>query len=453
MSEADSETFVIKTPIGDCEIPFNRDKIVEFLQEAAHGAENRKTIFGEETAEFLGVSLGNEDEEYEWWEENHVPSLLYDLNQFIHSEYEGFRLTNYNRRGTNHSAVVKKNLDYPHGKESVVIKGTYYLENKDGMKFVLTLNPVEGLNIEVRISYDSSVCSPSDFMEPFMKHHHTKGILKNSSFNSKMEFLKYDEKNWEDIILTEHQRKKIDRNITKFVENMEKFKSRELPLSRGILVVGPPGTGKTLLCNTIMSQTECTFIYITSESVSNRGDISDMYDLARSLSPSIIVVEDIDTLGAGDREQYGGDHPLLGEFLNCLAGIEKNEQVITIATTNYPQHLDKALVDRPGRFDVRIDFGLPDETLRETIFNRYLKSINHEKISFSKLIKITEGMSGAHLKEIVMMAYMEGLEENNYDENFKLKNKLLFKKAEQMKENRSKYKFHAEEEERYEMHN
>ena len=123
-----------------------------------------------------------------------------------------------------------------------------------------------------------------------MKHHHTKGILKNSSFNSKMEFLKYDEKNWEDIILTEHQRKKIDRNITKFVENMEKFKSRELPLSRGILVVGPPGTGKTLLCNTIMSQTECTFIYITSESVSNRGDISDMYDLARSLFGSLFKV-------------------------------------------------------------------------------------------------------------------------------------------------------------------
>ena len=82
-----------------------------------------------------------------------------------------------------------------------------------------------------------------------------------------------------------------------------------------------------------------------------------------------------------------------------------------------------------------------------------MKNIKHEKISFSKLIKITEGMSGAHLKEIVMMAYIEGLEENNYDENFKQKNKLLFKKAEQIKENRSKYKFHAEEEGRYEMHN
>jgi len=452
MSEADSETIIIKTPMGDCEIPFNREQVKAFVQEVAHGAENRKTLFGEETAEFLGVSLGNEDEEYEWWEENHVPSLLYDLNQFLQSEYAGFRLLNYNRRGQSHSAVVKKNLEYPHGKESVVIKGTYFIENKNGLRFVLTLNPVEGLNIELRISYDSSVCSPSDFMEPFMKYHHTEGVLKNASFNSRMQFLKYEDKDWEDIVLTEPQRKMIDRNITKFVENMEKFKTRELPLSRGVLVVGPPGTGKTLLCNTIMSQTECTFIYITSESVSNRGDISEMYDLARSLSPSIIVVEDIDTLGAGDREQYGGDHPLLGEFLNCLAGIENNEQVITIATTNYPQHLDKALIDRPGRFDVRIDFGLPDESLRETIFNRYLKNISHEKIDFSKLTKICDGMSGAHLKEIVMMAYMEGLEENDYNENFTLKNSLLFKKAEKMKENRAKYLFHEEKESSYDMH-
>ena len=233
---------------------------------------------------------------------------------------------------------------------------------------------------------------------------------------------------------------------------MKLFQARNLSSSRGVLITGPPGTGKTLLCNTIMSQTECTFIYITSESVNNKGDIHEMYELARSLSPTIIVVEDIDTLGAGDREQYGGDHPLLGEFLNCLAGIEKNDQVVTIATTNYPQHLDKALIDRPGRFDIRIDFGLPDEELRETILKRYLREIKHTKINFKSLVKKCEGMSGAYLKEIVMSSYMEALEQNDYNEDFVLDSKIILKNAEKIAEKRHQYQFHRKKDTVSDMH-
>lgn len=450
MSEADREYITIETPIGECKVPFDSEKIKAFVQEVAHNTEDRRTLFNEEIAEFLGVEIGEEDEEWEWWEENHVPSLLYDFERFLEREYPNAKIINYTRRKQTHCAVVKKKMKYPHGESSIVIKGVYFIENEDGLKFVISITPVEGLNMEVRIAYDSSVCTPSDFLTPFMKHHHTEGVLKNASFNSQMNFIYYDDKNWEDIVLTDSQRQRIDRNVSKFIENMEKFKARNLPLSRGVLITGPPGTGKTLLCNTVMSQTDCTFIYITSESISNRGDISQMYSLARSLSPTIIVVEDIDTLGASDREQYGSDHPLLGEFLNCLAGIEANQQVITIATTNYPQHLDKALVDRPGRFDIRIDFGLPDDTLRETIFKRYLRTIKHGKIDFKKLVQICDGMSGAHLKEIVMLSYMEGLEKNDYKEDFKLSGSLILEKAEKMKENREKYQFFKEDKEDYE---
>ena len=343
-------------------------------------------------------------------------------------------------------------MKFPHGHQSLIVKGTYFIENENGVKFVVSLSPVDGFNLDLRICYDASVCSPTDFFEPFMKYHHSEGILKNSHFNSKMEFIEYQEKEWNDIVLSETQQKSIDRNITKFIENMNLFQARNLSSSRGVLITGPPGTGKTLLCNTIMSQTECTFIYITSESVNNKGDIHEMYELARSLSPTIIVVEDIDTLGAGDREQYGGDHPLLGEFLNCLAGIEKNDQVVTIATTNYPQHLDKALIDRPGRFDVRIDFGLPDEELRETILKRYLREIKHTKINFKSLVKKCEGMSGAYLKEIVMSSYMEALEQNDYNEDFVLDSKIILKNAEKIAEKRHQYQFHRKKDTVSDMH-
>ena len=116
-----------------------------------------------------------------------------------------------------------------------------------------------------------------------------------------------------------------------------------------------------------MNQVEATIFYITSENITDRGQISDIYDVARKVAPSIVVLEDIDTLGGIDRNRTVGDHPILGEFLNCLAGVETNGGVVTIATTNYTEYLDKALVDRPGRFDFRIDFGLPDEKLRNHI--------------------------------------------------------------------------------------
>ena len=443
MGEESLLTYTIKTPIGDIEIDYDKDKIKKFVRDVVQDTENRRTLFNEEVAEFLSVELGEENEEYLWWEQNDVPSLLYDFNKFIDSQgYKIRKLTNYNQRRTNHTSIVKKNMNFPHGDESLVYKGVYFIESDNGLKFVISFYPTDGC-IETIISYDSSVCSASDFTEPFDKYHLTQGVLKNASFNAEMKFIKYDEKDWHDIILKESQRKKIDRNITNFVKNIEFFKSKDLPLSRGLLITGPPGTGKTLLCNTIMSQTECTFIYITSDHIKHRGDIVDMYSLARSLSPTIIVVEDIDTLGTGDREDFGGDHPLLGEFLNCLAGIQKNEQVITIATTNYPQKLDKALIDRPGRFDVRIDFGLPDEELRETIFKRYLRNIKYDKIDFKKLVKETEGMTGAYLKEIVMLSYMEGLETNDYSDKFTLNGSILIDKAKKISETRSKNNYYV----------
>jgi len=446
MSEAYPSKYTLKTPIGDVEIDYDRTEIKKFVREIVQETENRRTLFHEEVADFLSLEIGEENEEFIWWEEKDVPSLLLDFNNFVDSAgYKIRKLINYNQRRTNHTSVVKKNMKFPHGDESLVYKGVYFVESDNGLRFVISLYPSEGC-VEVIISYDSSVCSATDFTEPFERFHLTKGVLKNASFNAEMKFLKYDEKEWQDIILTETQKVKIDRNITKFVENIDFFKTKELPLSRGILITGPPGTGKTLLCNTIMSQTECTFIYITSDHVKHRGDIMNMYSLARSLSPTIIVVEDIDTLGTGDREDYGGDHPLLGEFLNCLAGIQTNEQVITIATTNYPQKLDKALIDRPGRFDVRLDFGLPDKELRKTIFKRYLRNIKYDKIDFKNLIKETEGMTGAYLKEIVILAYMEGLENNDYNDDFILDGSVLIEKAKMISETRSKHKFYVKDE-------
>ena len=112
-----------------------------------------------------------------------------------------------------------------------------------------------------------------------------------------------------------------------------------------------------------------------------------------------------------------GDHPLLGEFLNALSGVENNAGVVTLATTNHPENLDWALTDRPGRFDVRLDFGYPDEKTRKSIFEKYLAPFNTKKIDLNNLVRKTEGYSGAYIHEAVQTAYMLSLEDSGYDDS------------------------------------
>ena len=170
--------------------------------------------------------------------------------------------------------------------------------------------------------------------------------LKNEIVDNKWKYLEIKEVGWDEIIVSDEQ-KKIIRNIVNFIKNLPMYKQNRLPTSRGILITGT-GTGKTLCCEVIVNDLDCSTIYVSTDSVSEVGDIRKVYSLARKISPCLVIVEDIDTLGGLDRTVRGGEHPLLGEFLNCLAGMGENDGVITIATTNYAEHLDSALADRPA---------------------------------------------------------------------------------------------------------
>ena len=197
----------------------------------------------------------------------------------------------------------------------------------------------------------------------------------------------------------------INRHAINFLDRLEDYKELGMRTSRGLLLLGPPGTGKTLCCSILINLCkECTIIYVSRNAVKERGQIDEIYSLARKLSPTLVVVEDIDTLGGIDREE--GDHPLLGEFLNCLAGVEENEGVITLATTNYANHLDWALADRPGRFDIRVNFDHPDLAARALILEKYLDKCRTDALDLKSMVKKTDGWSGAYLRELVNIAIM-----------------------------------------------
>jgi AAA+ superfamily predicted ATPase len=434
-----SEPLTIETPIGDIKIPYSEEFLLNLFSKVMKVSEGEPNLLEEGVIDYLGINdIDSCESDWVFWEENKVPIYLYDMMGWLEQDFDIENRIAYSMSKRKVTGVQYHQFSYPHGQEKMPIRATYYVKKKDdGTPFVIDFQPLDGLHLEVQILHLPET-RIEDFHTGYREYATANGILKNNVVNAKLEFISIDEVGWDDVVLTHEQRASLDRNIVKFIDNIELFEAKNLPTSRGCLVTGPPGTGKTLTCSAIMNQVESTIIYITSEDIRERGQIADLYDIARKVSPTIMVVEDIDTLGGIDRTK-GGDHPILGEFLNCLAGVESNGGVITIATTNYPEYLDKALVDRPGRFDLRIDFGLPDEKLRKYILQKYLSSFNHQKIDLKPLVKDTEGMTGAHLKEMVMMAYMDCLEASNYKKNTKITQKHLEASRKIISTNRAKY--------------
>ena len=400
------DDIVINTDLGNLYLPAEKLKqfIIGLNQENAMKADIRQAA--------IDGYFGGEDYNTEFHNLNYykVPSYLKCIWEVVKEEYHIDKITNYDAKTI--TEKPPKAYDFYIGldeKENLLIDCVLFLRNKENdEKLILIMMPFndgDKYYLDIESVYSTNGEGFRGFWERVKDYFKTQGPLKNELFDTKWNYVKFEKRNWDSIVLDKEYRKIIDRNIVKFLSKIEEYKDLGLPTSRGVLITGPPGTGKTLMCETIINQVDCTKIYVTSDSVDSVGDISQIYKVARKLSPSIVIIEDIDTLGGLDRRTEG-NHPLLGEFLNCLNGVGNNEGVVTIATTNYPKHLDSALVDRPGRIDLRIEFGLPNEELRKHIFQKYLKGLKKEKINYSKIVKLTDGMTGAYIREIVMSAYM-----------------------------------------------
>ena len=395
---------VITLPVGE---------LCEFIRYVSSESRKEADLRHKHIYEFFDSLMP--DNEFYAITPNKVPSYMKSLWEVLKRDFDILQMKDYGGKGQFEVPVSHHEFEIDYGiKESFPLNATIFAKEKNnGNKIVLSLIPFSdgvGHHLEIESFFDSDKTTFRDFWNRVEEHFISDGCMKEKKFDTNWRFIKYDKRDWNSIVMTKETKKMLERNIINFITNIEEYKDKRLPTSRGILITGPPGTGKTLCCETIMNLVGCTTIYVTSDSVERAGDIKEVYKLARKLSPTIVIIEDIDTLGGLDRRERG-NHPLLGEFLNCLNGVGNNEGVITIATTNYPENLDVAIADRPGRFDLRIEFGLPDKELREHILRKYLNEVNCKKLDLKRMALKTEGLSGAYLREIVMTAYMIAGEE------------------------------------------
>jgi len=219
---------------------------------------------------------------------------------------------------------------------------------------------------------------------------------------------------WEDAFLGDGVTEILRHNISFFLENRAFFQEHGIPCKRGILFHGPPGNGKTLAGKILACQSGINFIWATSKHIfwlehNCRSDaFAAVYELARRISPCIVFLEDIDLLVGEERTD---SKARLGAFLNELDGFENNKHVITIATTNFPEVLDKAISERPGRFDVKVRFDNPDHATRLGILKMYGKSLEFEQdADLEEIADAANGLSCAAVREVVTRAFIKASE-------------------------------------------
>lgn len=202
----------------------------------------------------------------------------------------------------------------------------------------------------------------------------------------------------------------------------ELYKKVGIDPPKGVLLVGPPGTGKTLLAKAVAKQTNATFIrFVGSELVQKYiGEgarlVRELFDLARQKAPSIVFIDEIDSVGAkrlelatsGDREVQRTLMQLLAE----LDGFNPLGEVKIIGATNRPDILDEALL-RPGRFDRIIEIPMPNFEARSDIYEIHTKRMNLDPgVNLEDIAARSEGATGADIKAICTESGMFAIRDN-----------------------------------------
>ncbi len=166
----------------------------------------------------------------------------------------------------------------------------------------------------------------------------------------------------------DQQIKEIKEVIELGLKHPELFESLGIAQPKGVLLYGPPGTGKTLLARAVAHHTDCKFIRVSGSELVQKyiGEgsrmVRELFVMAREHAPSIIFMDEIDSIGSSRVEgSSGGDSEVqrtMLELLNQLDGFEPTKNIKVVMATNRLDILDPALL-RPGRIDRKIEFPPP----------------------------------------------------------------------------------------------
>ncbi|NVM16578.1 MAG: ATP-binding protein [Candidatus Lokiarchaeota archaeon] len=201
----------------------------------------------------------------------------------------------------------------------------------------------------------------------------------------------------------------------------------------GILLFGPPGCGKTLLARAAATECKATFFSVSSADLLSKwlGEseklISSLFKVARIKAPSLIFMDEIDSVATkrGEGHEGGGERRVKTQLLAEIQGIKSGSKkpLLVLGATNRPWDIDTAML---SRFEKKVYVPLPDLTARVGIFKIHTAGINMAvtEEDFIELGVRSEGYSGRDIsnvcREVIMIPIreldMEGLLENSDQE-------------------------------------
>ena len=247
------------------------------------------------------------------------------------------------------------------------------------------------------------------------------GLFSFGQSKAKLHNVEKPQVTFKDVAGLANSKKELEETI-EFLKNPQKFRKLGAKVPKGVLLIGPPGTGKTLLARAVAGEAGVPFYSISaSEFIEmfvgvGASRVRDMFKKAKANPPSIIFIDEIDSVGRTRGAGFGGGHDereqTLNQLLSELDGFEAHEEVIVIAATNRPDVLDPALL-RPGRFDRHVIIDRPGLKDRKAILEVHVRNkVLSDNVDLEQLARGTPGMSGADLENLANEAALIAIRNN-----------------------------------------
>jgi cell division protease FtsH len=201
------------------------------------------------------------------------------------------------------------------------------------------------------------------------------------------------------------------REVVDFLKEPERFREIGARIPKGLLLIGPPGTGKTLLAKAVAGEAAVPFISVTGSDFMEMfvgvgaARVRKLFEDGRKQAPSIIFIDEIDSIGRTRGTGLGTAHDereqTLNQILAEMDGFETTEGIVVMAATNRPDILDPALL-RAGRFDRQVLVPLPSLEERVDILHVHCDDkVLADDVDLAVVARGTPGMSGAELANVV----------------------------------------------------
>ncbi|UJO16064.1 hypothetical protein CLAFUW4_10132 [Fulvia fulva] len=236
-------------------------------------------------------------------------------------------------------------------------------------------------------------------------------------YQSKPLFQEIKKASWDKVILDEKMKKELVSVASKFFDSKDVYDDLGVPWKRGLIFHGPPGNGKTisikaLMHTLLMRKHSVPTLYV--KNAPQAYQLNSVFSQARRLSPCMLVLEDIETIVRPQTRSY---------FFNQMDGLEHNDGIFVVASTNFLEKLDPGLTSRPSRFDRKYLFPLPNEHER-TLYCQYWRGkVSHKKdIAFPEklcpaMARITPGFSFAFLQECFVASLLTLARQNTLEDD------------------------------------